>query len=125
MVDLLCLQSSCLGRGTQGGHGALKSVFYRVLLRKDQTFNSDLATGLFFYRKPTWVCPVCDRPATFSTLDLDGYFIDILKATKSDEVEFLEDGSWRPAKKNTKTLLIETPVKTIGRLCFCIAATIT
>uniref|UniRef100_X2B9U9 Protein inhibitor of activated STAT n=1 Tax=Capitella teleta TaxID=283909 RepID=X2B9U9_CAPTE len=49
-------------------------------------------------KKPTWTCPVCDKPALFYNLIIDGLFTEILKKTSEMEIEFLEDGSWRPLK---------------------------
>ena len=31
-------------------------------------------------RKPTWQCPVCDSPALYENLMVDGYFLDVIKA---------------------------------------------
>ena len=31
-------------------------------------------------RKPTWQCPVCDSPALYDNLMVDGYFLDVIKA---------------------------------------------
>ncbi|XP_077298420.1 E3 SUMO-protein ligase Su(var)2-10 isoform X3 [Arctopsyche grandis] len=49
-------------------------------------------------RKPTWVCPVCDKPALYDNLVVDGYFQDVLNSTRlgSDccEVQLHKDGSW-------------------------------
>lgn len=49
-------------------------------------------------RKPTWVCPVCDRPAAYDTLVVDGYFQDVLNSSRlnggCNEVQLHQDGSW-------------------------------
>lgn len=48
-------------------------------------------------RKPTWTCPVCDKPAIYDTLVIDGYFQDVLRLnTTSNEVTLHKDGSWSP-----------------------------
>uniref|UniRef100_A0AAY4A0Y6 Uncharacterized protein n=1 Tax=Denticeps clupeoides TaxID=299321 RepID=A0AAY4A0Y6_9TELE len=49
-------------------------------------------------RKPTWTCPVCDKPAPFSHLVIDGLLSEILDSTDGsvEEIEYLADGSWRP-----------------------------
>ncbi|XP_037530711.1 E3 SUMO-protein ligase PIAS4-A [Nematolebias whitei] len=51
-------------------------------------------------KKPTWTCPVCDKPAPFELLTIDGLLSEILKETSEDieEIEYLTDGSWRPIK---------------------------
>jgi hypothetical protein len=33
-------------------------------------------------KKPKWVCPVCNRPAYFDTLFLDGFYIQLLQSPK-------------------------------------------
>ncbi|ESN95023.1 hypothetical protein HELRODRAFT_102838 [Helobdella robusta] len=46
-------------------------------------------------KKPTWVCPVCDRSAEFNKLIIDGLFVEVLKEmSDSVEVELMKDGSW-------------------------------
>ncbi|XP_043242999.1 E3 SUMO-protein ligase PIAS2-like isoform X4 [Amphibalanus amphitrite] len=55
-------------------------------------------------RKPTWVCPVCDKPALYSSLVIDGYFAEVLKKTSGScmEVTLHQDGSWREVSKEVK-----------------------
>ncbi|XP_015593606.1 E3 SUMO-protein ligase PIAS2 isoform X3 [Cephus cinctus] len=49
-------------------------------------------------RKPTWSCPVCDKPALYDNLVIDGYFQDVLSSSKLlpdvNEIQLLQDGSW-------------------------------
>nr|CAD7260344.1 unnamed protein product [Timema shepardi] len=49
-------------------------------------------------RKPTWVCPVCDKPAPFDSLMIDGYFQDVLRSSRlapdSTEIQLHQDGLW-------------------------------
>nr|XP_015220832.1 PREDICTED: E3 SUMO-protein ligase PIAS4 [Lepisosteus oculatus] len=50
-------------------------------------------------KKPTWTCPVCDKPAPFELLIIDGLLSEILKETEDvEEIEYLADGSWRPIR---------------------------
>uniref|UniRef100_A0A8C6P8V6 Protein inhibitor of activated STAT, 4a n=1 Tax=Nothobranchius furzeri TaxID=105023 RepID=A0A8C6P8V6_NOTFU len=51
-------------------------------------------------KKPTWTCPVCDKPAPFELLTIDGLLSEILKETNEDieEIEYLTDGSWQPIR---------------------------
>ncbi|XP_018583895.1 E3 SUMO-protein ligase PIAS4-A isoform X1 [Scleropages formosus] len=50
-------------------------------------------------KKPTWTCPVCDSPAPFDLLTIDGLLSEILKETEDvEEIEYLTDGSWRPIR---------------------------
>ncbi|XP_029421251.1 E3 SUMO-protein ligase PIAS4 isoform X2 [Nannospalax galili] len=47
-------------------------------------------------KKPTWTCPVCDKPAAYDQLIIDGLLSKILSECEdADEIEFLADGSWR------------------------------
>ncbi|CAG9766345.1 unnamed protein product [Ceutorhynchus assimilis] len=49
-------------------------------------------------RKPTWNCPVCDKPALYDNLVIDGYFQEVLSSTQlpqdCKEIQLLKDGSW-------------------------------
>uniref|UniRef100_H9GRA1 SP-RING-type domain-containing protein n=1 Tax=Anolis carolinensis TaxID=28377 RepID=H9GRA1_ANOCA len=50
-------------------------------------------------KKPTWMCPVCDKPATYDQLMIDGLLSKILtECEDADEIEYLVDGSWCPIK---------------------------
>eukprot|EP00039_Didymoeca_costata_P024431 m.10249 g.10249 ORF g.10249 m.10249 type:complete len:564 (+) comp4232_c0_seq1:314-2005(+) len=57
--------------------------------------------ALFFLqmnlRKPSWVCPICNRKAHFDSLRIDELFAEILKEAPKDvnDVEFLPDGKWK------------------------------
>lgn len=63
-------------------------------------------------RKPTWVCPVCDKSILYDQLAIDGYFSDILNSSllPSDimEVQLNVDGNWTvlSAKKETKSIIL-------------------
>uniref|UniRef100_A0A8C9ZXM8 Protein inhibitor of activated STAT 1 n=1 Tax=Sander lucioperca TaxID=283035 RepID=A0A8C9ZXM8_SANLU len=44
-------------------------------------------------KKPTWVCPVCDKKAPYEHLIIDGLFVEILNSCMDcDEIQFKEDG---------------------------------
>ncbi|KAK6623747.1 hypothetical protein RUM43_009600 [Polyplax serrata] len=49
-------------------------------------------------RKPTWMCPVCDKPAIYDKLVIDGYFQEVLSSGKlshdGNEIQLHSDGSW-------------------------------
>ncbi|XP_064424388.1 E3 SUMO-protein ligase PIAS4-A isoform X2 [Latimeria chalumnae] len=50
-------------------------------------------------KKPTWMCPVCDKPATYDQLTIDGLLSKILtECSDAEEIEYLADGSWQPIK---------------------------
>lgn len=60
-------------------------------------------------RKPTWNCPVCDKPALYDNLTIDGYFQEVLSSRKLivdvNEIVLLKDGSWEnlvPKKEKDK-----------------------
>ncbi|XP_008308786.1 E3 SUMO-protein ligase PIAS1-like isoform X2 [Cynoglossus semilaevis] len=50
-------------------------------------------------KKPTWVCPVCDKKAPYEHLIIDGLFVEILNSCMDcDEIQFKEDGNWAPMR---------------------------
>jgi len=50
-------------------------------------------------RKPTWNCPVCDKPCPYDKLIIDGYFVEIFRENpNTNDIVFHEDGSWSPMK---------------------------
>lgn len=62
-------------------------------------------------KKPTWICPVCDKPATFDKLIIDGYFVEIFRQSpETNEIVFHEDGSWTTLKQQKETHVIASPV---------------
>ncbi|KAJ8270056.1 hypothetical protein GJAV_G00109860 [Gymnothorax javanicus] len=68
-------------------------------------------------KKPTWTCPVCDKPAPYEMLTIDGLLSEILKETQDvDEIEYLADGSWRPIteEKRERSSAPECPVLDIS-----------
>ena len=38
-------------------------------------------------KKPTWTCPVCDSPAKYEDLMVDGYFEEVIKSPLLPEEE--------------------------------------
>lgn len=59
-------------------------------------------------RKPTWNCPVCDKPAVYDNLVIDGYFQEVLASTKlsseDTEIQLHKDGSWSTHVKQNESL---------------------
>ncbi|CAG9863162.1 unnamed protein product [Phyllotreta striolata] len=49
-------------------------------------------------RKPTWNCPVCDKPALYDNLVIDGYFTEVLNSmvlpSECNEIQLNKDGTW-------------------------------
>ncbi|NXG02197.1 PIAS2 ligase, partial [Sakesphorus luctuosus] len=61
-------------------------------------------------KKPTWICPVCDKKATYESLILDGLFMEILnKCSDVDEIKFQEDGSWCPMRLKKEAVKVSSP----------------
>ncbi|CAG5124745.1 unnamed protein product [Candidula unifasciata] len=66
-------------------------------------------------RKPTWMCPVCDRPCPYDKLIIDGYFVNIFQQSPAcNDIMFHEDGSWspiKPQKENANQVILTTTSK--------------
>ncbi|CAG9839811.1 unnamed protein product [Diabrotica balteata] len=49
-------------------------------------------------KKPTWSCPVCDKPALYDDLRIDGYFTEVLNSpilpSNCNEMQVNKDGTW-------------------------------
>lgn len=64
-------------------------------------------------RKPTWNCPVCDKPSLYDNLVIDGYFQEVLSApvlpSECNEIQLHKDGSWSTQTQEKKTVKIEKP----------------
>ncbi|KAF4024823.1 hypothetical protein G4228_016732, partial [Cervus hanglu yarkandensis] len=60
-------------------------------------------------KKPTWICPVCDKKAAYESLILDGLFMEILNdCTDVDEIKFQEDGSWCPMRPKKEAMKVSS-----------------
>lgn len=58
-------------------------------------------------KKPTWICPVCDKKAAYESLILDGLFMEILNGCSDvDEIKFQEDGSWCPMRPKKEAMKV-------------------
>lgn len=55
-------------------------------------------------KKPKWRCPVCDKPALFKHLEIDGLFTDIISKVPDEctDVQLHDDGSWTPIMPQKK-----------------------
>ncbi|KAM9213735.1 E3 SUMO-protein ligase PIAS2 isoform 2-T2 [Leptosomus discolor] len=61
-------------------------------------------------KKPTWICPVCDKKAAYESLIIDGLFMEILnECSDVDEIKFQEDGSWCPMRPKKETVKVSSP----------------
>ncbi|XP_053725973.1 E3 SUMO-protein ligase PIAS2 [Synchiropus splendidus] len=66
-------------------------------------------------KKPTWICPVCDKKATYESLIIDGLFLEILNGcTDADEIKFQEDGSWCPMRPKKEA--VQVPSQTVAKI---------
>lgn len=69
-------------------------------------------------RKPTWNCPVCDKPALYDHLVIDGYFQEVLNSNKLlpdvNEIQLLQDGSWENLVLKKEKDKEKTETKTSG-----------
>ncbi|KAM9546504.1 E3 SUMO-protein ligase PIAS2-like isoform 1-T13 [Salvelinus alpinus] len=60
-------------------------------------------------KKPTWVCPVCDKKAPYESLIIDGLFMEILNdCSDVDEIKFQEDGTWCPMRPKKEALSVSS-----------------
>ncbi|CAD7091990.1 unnamed protein product [Hermetia illucens] len=66
-------------------------------------------------RKPTWNCPVCDKPAVYETLVIDGYFQEVLVSPlltgDDNEIQLHKDGSWSTHVMRSESQVLDTPSK--------------
>ena len=72
-------------------------------------------------RKPTWQCPVCDKPALYDNLMVDGYFLEVIKdpvlPTEENEIILNQVGSLFPNRNQSKNV----KKNLISLCCFIIA----
>ena len=68
-----------------------------------QCFDADMYIKMN-EKKPKWVCPVCNKPAYFEHLFLDGFYIQLLlspkfKALSTNEIILNNDASWEAVEE--------------------------
>ncbi|CAH1164681.1 unnamed protein product [Phaedon cochleariae] len=81
-------------------------------------------------RKPTWNCPVCDKPSLYDNLVIDGYFTEVLGSSilsaDCNEIQLNKDGTWSvqlPEKKQIEkcksatVIGIDDSIEIIGDDC--------
>ncbi|CAN9512685.1 unnamed protein product [Ophioblennius macclurei] len=60
-------------------------------------------------KKPSWICPVCDKKAVYESLIIDGLFLEILNdCSDVDEIKFQEDGTWCPMRPKKEALKVSS-----------------
>ncbi|KAM4577481.1 E3 SUMO-protein ligase PIAS2 isoform 2-T3 [Odontesthes bonariensis] len=66
-------------------------------------------------KKPTWICPVCDKKAAYENLIIDGLFLEILNdCSDVDEIKFQEDGTWCPMRPKKEA--VKVPSQSITKI---------
>ncbi|KAL1513790.1 hypothetical protein ABEB36_003151 [Hypothenemus hampei] len=69
-------------------------------------------------RKPTWNCPVCDKPALYDNLVIDGYFQEVLISPQlpsdCNEIQLMKDGSWSTPPTEKVSVKAETTIASIA-----------
>ncbi|XP_037046219.1 E3 SUMO-protein ligase PIAS3 isoform X3 [Bradysia coprophila] len=62
-------------------------------------------------KKPTWNCPVCDKPAPYEKLVIDAYFQEVLSSADTNEIQLNKDGSWSTHVVGSDAQSLDTPHK--------------
>ncbi|XP_062240965.1 LOW QUALITY PROTEIN: E3 SUMO-protein ligase PIAS2 [Platichthys flesus] len=66
-------------------------------------------------KKPTWICPVCDKKAAYESLIIDGLFLEILNdCSDVDEIKFQEDGTWCPMRPKKEA--VKVPSQSVPKI---------
>ncbi|XP_038670798.1 E3 SUMO-protein ligase PIAS1 isoform X3 [Scyliorhinus canicula] len=69
-------------------------------------------------KKPTWVCPVCDKKGPYEHLIIDGLFMEILNCcTDCDEIQFKEDGAWSPMRMKKEVQEVNSTYNGVEGAC--------
>jgi len=60
----------------------------------------DAATFILMNEKrPTWMCPICNKPSMYDDLKIDNYFLEVVTSPRlndsNNEIEVLANGTWR------------------------------
>ncbi|XP_055379728.1 E3 SUMO-protein ligase PIAS3 isoform X3 [Condylostylus longicornis] len=71
-------------------------------------------------RKPTWNCPVCDKPALYESLVIDGYFQEVLASallgSDDTEIQLHKDGSWSTHVMKNEAQILDTSSKSVQKV---------
>ncbi|XP_008187750.1 E3 SUMO-protein ligase PIAS2-like [Acyrthosiphon pisum] len=55
-------------------------------------------------KKPTWMCPTCNKPCLYDDIQIENYFLDVVSSPTLKnyitEIEILADGTWIAYEKN-------------------------
>lgn len=68
----------------------------------------------------SWICPVCDKPALYENLVIDGYFQEVIASQKlgveDNEIQLHPDGSWSTLANKPDLCNLETPKKSVQKV---------
>ncbi|CAI6364397.1 unnamed protein product [Macrosiphum euphorbiae] len=58
-------------------------------------------------KKPTWMCPTCNKPCLYDDIQIENYFLEVVSSPTlkdcSKEIEILADGTWIVYEDNKET----------------------
>ncbi|KAF0752700.1 E3 SUMO-protein ligase PIAS2-like [Aphis craccivora] len=58
-------------------------------------------------KKPTWMCPTCNKPCLYDNIQIQNYFLEVVTSPTlkdcSKEIELLADGTWRVYEETIET----------------------
>ncbi|KAL4091989.1 hypothetical protein QTP88_026583 [Uroleucon formosanum] len=58
-------------------------------------------------KKPTWMCPTCNKPCLYDDIQIENYFLEVVSSPTlkdcSKEIEILADGTWIVYEENKET----------------------
>lgn len=58
-------------------------------------------------KKPTWMCPTCNKPCLYDDIQIENYFLEVVSSPTlkycSKEIEILADGTWRVYEETKET----------------------
>jgi len=58
-------------------------------------------------KKPTWMCPTCNKPCLYDDIQIENYFLEVVTSPTlkdcSKEIEILADGTWVVYEENKET----------------------
>ncbi|KAE9524003.1 hypothetical protein AGLY_015650 [Aphis glycines] len=68
-------------------------------------------------KKPTWMCPTCNKLCLYDDIEIENYFLEVLSSSTlnnwSKEIEILADGTWKVFKETKSTSSSHNQVKHI------------
>ncbi|XP_050528416.1 E3 SUMO-protein ligase PIAS1-like [Daktulosphaira vitifoliae] len=66
-------------------------------------------------KKPTWMCPTCNKACLYDDIRIESYFLDVVTSPSlpdnCKEIEIIADGTWRVFEERNKTKHLENTPK--------------